>query len=33
MDWDLALPEWLKPFVDLLGYKKRRSMCRCICLG
>ena len=27
MDWDLALAEWLKPFVDLLGHKKRRAMC------
>lgn len=27
MNWDLALSAWLKPFVDLLGHKKRRSMC------
>lgn len=27
MDWDLALSAWLKPFVELLGHKKRRSMC------
>ena len=27
MDWSAALSEWLKPFVDLLGHKKRRAMC------
>lgn len=27
MDWDVALSEWLKPFVDRLGHKKRRTMC------
>ena len=27
MDWLGALSEWLKPFVDLLGHKKRRATC------
>lgn len=27
MAWSVALSDWLKPFVDLLGHKKRRAMC------
>jgi SRSO17 transposase len=26
-DWDAALTDWLKPFVERLGHKKRRQMC------
>jgi SRSO17 transposase len=26
-DWNAALTEWLKPFVQKLGHKKRRQMC------
>lgn len=26
-DWNAALTEWLKPFVEKLGHKKRRQMC------
>jgi SRSO17 transposase len=26
-DWDVALTDWLKPFVEKLGHKKRREMC------
>ena len=27
MDWKEAFSEWLKPFVGLLGHKKRQAMC------
>jgi hypothetical protein len=26
-DWNAALTEWSKPFVEKLGHKKRRQMC------
>lgn len=26
-DWNAALTDWLKPFVEKLGHKKRRQMC------
>ncbi len=26
-DWDAVLTDWLKPFVEKLGHKKRRQMC------
>ena len=26
-DWNAALTDWLKPFVEELGHKKRRQMC------
>src|SRR5450631_4164608 len=26
-DWNAALTEWLKPFVEKLGHKKRQQMC------
>jgi SRSO17 transposase len=26
-DWNAALADWLKPFVEKLGHKKRRQMC------
>jgi SRSO17 transposase len=26
-DWNAALTEWLKPFVEKLGHKKRRQIC------
>jgi SRSO17 transposase len=26
-DWTAALTEWLKPFVEKLGHKKRQQMC------
>ena len=26
-DWNAALTDWLKPFVEKLGHKKRREMC------
>lgn len=30
VEQDIALTDWLKPFVEKLGHKKRRQMCRCI---
>jgi hypothetical protein len=27
VDWDAALTDWLKPFVEKLGHKKRQQMC------
>ena len=26
-EWNAALTDWLKPFVEKLGHKKRRQMC------
>lgn len=26
-DWNAALTDWLKPFVESLGHRKRRKMC------
>jgi SRSO17 transposase len=32
-DWNAALTDWLKPFVEKLGHKKRRQMCPLYAVG
>ena len=29
-DWTAALTDWLKPFVEKLGHKKRPEIARCL---